>query len=390
LAQFFIRNVAPDYTVCDQYYYVSDQDALQAFLKGKRPSGEVAEIKPSANQSGGATKRNALTMLIRNMVWDSMRWAGKPFWRWVEEFSPDVILLQAGDCAFMLNLARKLAIKYDVPLIIYNSEAYYFKKYDYFCAQGLPKMLYPLFRMQLCQAFKKCMAVAKKTIYCCDKLKEDYDASFGLSSEAIYTVTQIEPKITPSNGHLQISYLGNLGVGRHEGLVEIGNALQRISPELKLRVYGKIPNQTVQTAFDDCQGVDYGGFVSYEEVVEIIHNSDILVHTESFSEFYREDLKYAFSTKIADSLASGTCFLLYAPRGMACTDYLIEKEAAWVVSEKNQLQSTLEQLCGDEPLRNRYIQRAISLAQENHSPTKNTMRFQEMIKLFANHYEGIR
>jgi glycosyltransferase involved in cell wall biosynthesis len=340
----------------------------------------MAETKSYVKQSGVTTRRDALTMLIRNIVWNSMRWAGNSFWRWVEEFSPEVILLQAGDCAFMLDLARKLSIKYSIPLIIYNSEAYYFKKFDYFCARGLSKLLYPLFHAQFRYAFKKCVRIAKMSVYCCEKLKEDYDKAFDLPSEILYTVTSMTPVESCGDNPLRISYLGNLGVGRHEGLIEIANALQRISPDLKLHVYGKIPNQTVQTVFYDCKGIDYGGFVSYEEVVEIIHNSDILVHTESFSEFYREDLKYAFSTKIADSLASGTCFLLYAPRGMACTDYLIEKEAAWVVSEKSQLQSTIEQLCADEQLRNRYIQRAISLAHENHSPTKNTKRFQDILR----------
>ena len=163
-------------------------------------------------------------------------------------------------------------------------------------------------------------------------------------------------------------------------MVEIANALQRISPDLKLDVYGKIPNQAVQMAFDQCNGIRHHGFVPYEKVVDIIHNSDVVVHTESFTDFYREDLKYAFSTKIADSLASGTCFLLYAPEEMACTEYLREHDAAWVISKKEELQTILERLCDNQRAREQYIQSALLLARQNHSPKENTERFQTILR----------
>lgn len=379
LAQFCLRNTAPDYTVCQRYYYVSDRDALRAFLKGKPAGGQMTETATGGSSAGGTGGRNPMTMLLRNLVWNSMRWAGKAFFQWVEDFSPELILLQAGDCAFMLDLARKLAKRYKIPLVIYNSEAYYFKKFDYFRSRGIKKLCYPLFRAQYCRAFRNCIRKASRSIYCCDKLKADYDKAFGLPSDVIYTVTQIAPAAPHSNDPLKISYLGNLGVGRHESLVEIGQALQNISPALKLDVYGKIPNNTVQAAFDSCTGIAYQGFVSYDRVEELLHTSDILIHTESFTDFYRKDLKYAFSTKIADSLASGTCFVLYAPEGMACTEYLQTNHAAWVIHGQSDLQPVLAQLCKDANARKTYLQSAVSLAKENHSPLKNTETFQRIL-----------
>lgn len=379
LAQFCIRSTAPDETVCDHFYYVSDRDALNSFLKGRRASGRMPEMKTGTGTSGGGSSRNSVTMLLRNLAWNSMRWAGKPFYSWVEAFAPELILLQAGDCAFMLNLARKLANKYRIPLVMYNSEAYYFKNYDYFRSSGVAKLMYPLFRRQFCRALKKCLRMAKISVYNSDKLKADYDAAFAAPSELVYTVTQMEPAGKKQNDRLKIAYLGNLGVGRQEGLIQIGEALQKISAELKLDVYGKIPNESVQAAFDACDGISYHGFVSYEQVIKLIHNSDILVHTESFTDFYREDLKYAFSTKIADSLASGTCFLLYAPEEMTCTEYLANNEAAWVVTEPGMLQPVLERLCCDPQARVAYVEKALQLAKKNHSLQNNTEKFQRIL-----------
>lgn len=381
LAQFCIHDTAPDYTVCKNYYRVSDRDALNAFLKGRAASGKMAVNTPKTAQGSNVqTGRTPITMLIRNIVWNSMRWAGTSFANWVNAFSPELILLQAGDCSFMYDLARKLAAKYQIPLVIYNSEAYYFKKFDYLCSSGIAKLFYPVFHGQLRRSFQKCIRLAKKSIYICDKLKEDYDAEFGLPSETIYTATQLScKKEENNNSDVQITYLGNLGIGRHEALIEIGQALQYISPELKLQVYGKASDSEILEALENCPGIDFKGFVPYEQVVEIMQKSDILIHAENFSAFYQEDLKYAFSTKIADSLACGRCFLLYAPDNMACSEYLKANQAAYVVNNKEALVPVLKELCANPSSRKLYVLNALRLARENHNEAKNATRFQEIL-----------
>ena len=52
-------------------------------------------------------------------------------------FNPDIVLLQAGDCAFMFRLAVEVAEKYNAELVIYNSEGYYFKRLIIFRDTGL-------------------------------------------------------------------------------------------------------------------------------------------------------------------------------------------------------------------------------------------------------------
>lgn len=390
LAQFYIHGADPDPVVCHRYYCVSDGSALRSFLHGKPAAGEQniqRNPEPKLQQSGRKVKRDAVSMMIRNIVWNSMRWAGKPFYEWVEVFAPELILLQAGDSAFMFRLAGKLAKRYGVPLVIYNSEAYYFKTFDYFRSSGVTRMLYPLFHRAFCRAFEKTLETAVCSVYGCDKLKRDYDAVFGLPSHVVFTGSELMPaEKKRDGGELRISYLGNLGLGRHAGLVEIGNVLQELSPALHLDVYGKFPNEEVALAFENCKGIRYCGFVSYEEVRRVIADSDILVHTESFERFYKEDLKYAFSTKIADSLASGRCFLIYAPENMACTEYLKENQAAWVVERKEDLLPALRRLAEDVAERELYIDAAWRLVLQNHSMEKSAQKFQKLLREYA---EGV-
>lgn len=383
IAQFCVHGTAPDKTVCENYYCVSDRAATLSFFRGKpapRQNLAVGVALPRRNFVSKRRKRNAATMLLRNRIWNSMRWAGPEFDRWLADVAPELILLQAGDCAFMLRLARELKERFDIPLVIYNSEGCYFKAYDYFRSGCLTRLAFPRFRREFCLEFEKTMAVAAKAVYCCEKLKQDYDAVFSTPSQVLHTATQLRPDtVAGERKSMRISYLGNLGLGRHESLVEIGDALHRISPELKLDIYGKIPDAQVSRAFSACPGIRYRGFVSYEEVRRLMAESDILIHAESFAEFSREDLKYGFSTKIADTLAVGRCFLLYAPETIACSEYLRKYDAAWVVSNKETLFLVLRDLCGKPELRMRFAENGRRLAEKNHSWEKNAQRFQQIL-----------
>lgn len=395
IAQFYIQNGVPDFERCDNYFFLSDSEALSAFIKNKPIGRCITQIgfeqqSTQSNSTKKVSKRNPLSMLLRELIWKSNRWKGPNFNSWVEEFSPDIILIQAGDNAFLLKIATDIAKERNIPLMIYNTEGYYFKKRNYMKNSGLSTIFYPLFSCQFKKQFKKTMEYASYAIYNCDMLKEDYDSIFACPSCVVYNSSDIEVaydknkiKSTPPI----VSYLGNLGVGRHKALIEIANVLQKINPSIKLNIYGKLPTEEIRNELINCTGISYNGFVSYDEVISIMKNSDILVHAENFSSFYREDLKYAFSTKIADCLRSGTCFLNYAPKELASTQYLIENNAACVVTDKENLEDALRKLINDVELRGYYTNNALRLSEKNHDTKNNGMYILELVKKVA--YEGI-
>lgn len=390
LAQFYIQNNTPDFTVCANYYRVTDGQALGAFL-GKGCNGGVVTEAPAdkeaaapASPAGKQPGRNALTMLARELVWNSGRWRRSDFRHWTDAFRPEVILLQAGDCGFMLRLAEQLSEAYHAPLVFYNSEGYCFKDFDYFRARGIAHWCYPVFSRYLRRQYRRVLPKAERSVYVCETLQREYDRAFGLPSETIYTATEAHPRtIAPENPVFRASYLGSLGVGRHQVLMEVGRALHEISEELCLDVYGPVPDEEARQALEHCPGVRYRGVVPYSQVLEVMAQSDLLVHAESFDPFYREDSKFAFSTKLADSLASGVCFLLYAPEELACTQYLKENDAAWVVSDPAKLGETLQALVERPAERARHLAGAAALVERNHSAGKNTARFREVLEQAA-------
>jgi len=384
LAQFYINNELPDSPVCNNYYRVLDTEALEAFYKGSRVgkiiNSEMENYKVNKKDVSLNTiynrhrNRKSFNYIIRNLIWDSNKWRGKGFKKWVDDFNPDIILLQVGDYAFMMKIALSVAKKQKIPIVLYNSEDYYFKDKKSF------SLLYRLYRSQYKRQFEKLIKYSSHTVYICDMLQETYNKKFNHKSSVIMTATEVIPfKSVNNNEKYIISYLGNLSVGRHESLIELANTLQSIDGNFKIDVYGKIPNKEVEKALLSSSGIRLKGFISYDEVTRVMNTSNLLVHAENFSDFYKWDLKHAFSTKIADSLASGTCFFVYAPENMASSKYLIENKAACVVTDSKNLFKSLVELIENEEQQRQYVNNALSLVKLNHSKDINNKVFKEII-----------
>jgi len=382
LAQFSVQSIQPDFERCDRYFCVTDKDALNACIKGKRVGRRIVPApdgtsKPTAPRT---MRRNALTMLMRDLVWTTGRWKKGGFWEFVEDFKPEVLLLQAGDCAFMLRLARTLSKKYRLPLVIYNSEAYYFKKHDYFAAKGLIHWLYPLHRRRFCKNYRKTMKQTSYVVYNCAELKREYDQCFDVPSKALYTATQVEArKQLPVNDRPKITYLGKMEVGRHSTLITLANIIGELSPGVQLDVYGKLPGRGEVEEMEACEHLKLHGLVSYDEVCRIMNESDILVHVECFEDFFRLDSKYAFSTKIADTLACGTCFFFFAPKEFACTKYLVDNDAAFVATDEKEARELMKMLLQKPEIRQRHFENAQRLAKTNHQADRNVASFVEIL-----------
>lgn len=380
LAQFFIQSDIPDHKACARFFKATDGQVLQAFLK-KKVAGSIVEKETSVPEKSSQVNRksmkNPLTMLVRTFLWNRKGWR-TDFYRWVDDFCPEIILFQSGDCPFLYRISVDLSKKYNAPLVIYNSEDYYFKKYNYFYKSGVYGIFYPWFRSVLKHETKEAIERASLSIYNSEDLKSLYDSEFHKNSSFIYTSTDILP-CEKVNETPTFSYLGNIVLNRHFGLIEIAEALQKINPDYKLDVYGRIPDESVKAEIIKCDAIRYNGVVSYDEVKSVIKNSMLVFHTESFEKFYCKDIKHGFSTKIPDSLACGTCFVLYAPKHITCAKYISDNDCGVLITDKSELIQKLSTAISDKELRNRYINNAIKIAATNHNAEKNREKFASLI-----------
>lgn len=381
IAQFCISMTDPDYEVCDNYYYVSDRDALNAFVKRKNVDGKYIQSVQSEDSHKSVPRKSPFTMVARNTIWNTNAWRNKSFFKWVEDFSPDVILFMNGDSYFMHKIATDLAEKYKLPMLIFNCEGYFFFDRNIRDKGIMPGLFQKIFITNYRKQFRKTIAYASHSVYLNDVLQQDYDNEFHKPSSVIYTSSEMEfkPRYEISEKP-RFSYLGTFYFDRYKSLIEIANTLRNINPSYQLDIYGNLQGfDEVKFAFDKCDAINYCGMVSYSEVLKVIYSSDIVFQAEAFDEEKIYALKYGFSTKVADCICSGANFFSYAPECVAFMHYLKENDCAWYATSKDMLEIKLRRLLSDREERVRLLNRAKIVAEQNHCAEKARAQFQNII-----------
>lgn len=365
LAQFYTYG-EPDFEFCDNYYHVSDRDALKSLIKlniNGQINDSIAPTQADLNPSDLNKKRQKtpLDLLIRECVWEIGHWDNKILKKWIDSFNPEQICVFVANNIFLLELATKLAAKREMPIYVYSTEAYYFMDFNYLKVG--PDFLFKLHWSLLRKSYKAMSKYVNKGYFNSNLLADTYSKEFGYACSCIMNDSEINYQknyaVKPIE-ETRVSYLGNLGIMRHKALIEIATELQKIDRRLKLDVYGKIPNENVRGELEACQGINYKGMIPYDEVVEVIHASSLLVHAEYNSPQMNRELKYGFSTKIADSIASGTPLLMYASDELISTKFLCEEQCAFVAQNRKMLAETLLKALFDEVSRKNVAEKAIN------------------------------
>ncbi|SDA11385.1 Glycosyltransferase involved in cell wall bisynthesis [Ruminococcus sp. YE71] len=376
LAQFYIKQEEPWKDVCEKYYCFTDKQVLNMLLH-RKDQPNMADNNSNKDSTG--VGKNAVTMIIRALLWKFIPWENMGFAKFVNNFKPEAVLLQAGDTIFMYDLAYKIAKKRRIPLYIYNSEDHVLREKNYFDNTTLGNIVYPIFHFWLKNSFWRTMKHTKTVIYISDKLKDTYNKIMKHNSEVIYTSTELLTSFNHAeNCPLKVSYFGNMDFDRDSSLIELAEAFNESDKRIVIETYGRFPAE-IQNRLQKCKAIDIKGFVSYDKLKEVIENSDIIVHIESFSEYYAQFNDHYFSTKIADCLVSGKPFLVYAPAKIAFVEYLKNNDAAIIISDTTELKTIVNRTVNDSDYRKSKIINAINVANRNHNVDTNRRKFQSVL-----------
>ena len=381
IANFYVRDEKSDIDGLSHFFRVTDEEAYKSF-KTRRPADGLikSDVGSSHNNqpiSSHNQRKNPLFSIARDIIWNSEAWKGEHFAKWLDDFNPEAILLQGGDAPFLFRLSRKIAIKRGIPLIIHNSEDYCFKKYNYMSHRF--GVVYPLFHMRLYRQVKKAIKACSLCIYNSEMLKNEYQNHFNHTAEVLMMSSVFsQKKSTPRTkvDSVRIVYLGNLSVGRHRSLIDIASVLHK--RHLQLEIYGR-GSQEVLEELSKANGIVYCGVVDYRKVQEIISESNLIIHAESFDDYSIKDLRFAFSTKIADSLASGIPFFLYAPNELACTQYLVPLIPDFVATNHDDMVRKISDFVDGKSFYP-WDEKVFPVVTKNHSIDKNQEKFIKMVK----------
>lgn len=373
-AEFYLDVQSSDFSAAHRYFRVTDTQMVKA-LFGKK-ARHIFEYDPNAQASGekksGSNAKKIPTWLkkqkynftlkwLREQLWSISPWGHRSLKKWMDEFAPEAVVYMVGESIFMDKLVLKTCRRYDVPLVLYNGEA--FRIIDLKTRRGLERAYY----RRVEKLYEKLNRRAAMVLYNCDMLRSDYEEKYPRVGKALvaYNSAPCDHGAYMPGQDCTITYFGNLGVGRSDCLLEVAQVLSRIDPALRLDIYGNALPEAAKR-FEETENIRYHGFVDAPTLHGIVENSDILLHVESFDETIIPKLKYAFSTKIAQCLCAGRCFVSYAPTGTASSQYLRSAEGALLVSDEKELEKVLAELVKDGDLRQKYARLGARTGLTNH------------------------
>lgn len=377
LCQLYVYPSLPDIQKCSSYFRITDKDVLKSYYRFKVNGTEIKDSQIDEtkhelfeNKQDVALYRNRKNkspsrMLLRDIMWKCSRWYNKSLVSWIKEQKPTHIFVAPGAAKFLYDIALKISKKFNLPIVTYICDEYYFVK-------DKKGVLSKIQQRLLKKKIECLMQHTSHIITICDELKECYGKTFKIPAETVMTGSNYEITQVPvfKESVTSITYMGNIRYNRYISLAQIGKAIDELNAEhdtdFHLEIYTAEQDEDILKTFEGIKSIRLCGFISGKEFNEKIHSADILLHTEAFDEISINSVKNSISTKIADSLGSGVCFFAYGPDRVASMRYLIDNKCAIICTDEENLKDALKKVFYDRELRNTTVLSALETARKNH------------------------
>lgn len=386
LCQLYVHPSVPDVAVCHSYFQITDKQVLKSgpFGKpGRQVSAQQIALQAEKRKNGTLPPpapwkgADPWKCLLRDGMWRMSNWCSSKLKAWLDQEDPTAIFVAPGYSKFIYNIALRIAEDRKIPIVTYICDDYYFLR--------KPGTL--VGKWHLSALRKKTAQLMKKTcrlVTISRELGERYTQKFGVNTTVIMTGTENAATTKTTLQIKTVGYFGNLSLGRHESLAQIGRVLDEINhacgKNVVLRIYSGETDPRRLSSFQNIPCVKFCGFVTGKTLEEAMAETDLLVHTESFGESDMDMVKYSISTKIADSLAGGIPILAYGPETVASMGHLIRNRCAVTATSPDKLKLALtDAICNPQNLAEVLV-RAKQTAATYHDKEKNSLKLR---KLFA-------
>lgn len=396
LCQFYIYPSIPDVDKCESYFRITDKDVLHNFFMNRygkeiardevlNANGQLLENEKDKNLYMVSKNKRPSRMLLRDLMWFCSHWYNKLFKEWVKKENPTVIFIAPGRAKFIYNIALKISKKFNLPIVTYVCDDYYFVKKE---GSLLKRIQVGLLKRKI----EKLMKHTSEIISICDEIKANYESNFNVPCTTLMTGSSFKAGdsskyyVEEKHDKNAFVYLGNVSCNRYKSLVEIGQALETINDkkniDYKLKIYTSEKDENILNRLKSVSTIELCGYVSGDEFLQTLCSAEVLIHTESFDDDMIDLVKNSISTKIADSLASGRKFFAYGPENIASIKYLKANGAAYVATNSAELEEMLLRAItenGDD-----IIAKAKECALKNHDSEKTSQLLHERIEKLSN------
>ena len=322
----YCREALPNNKCCSEYYSISPINILKNIFTpqkiGKRftlSGNEVNNVTAKTEDAlKSASKKHKFAFeLIHDLMYASKIWLNKKLKRFIAESNPDIVFCFGVPDAFTYQMVKYVKKHLTSPIVAYYVDDHYNNNAFNW------NVLHRIGRKRL-----KGIALMADKRYAisqmmCDEYAKEMNHEFSLLVKGCVT----REVRTHVNSTLRFVYAGNLLYRRDHILADIVSTLKEINAEesnrTRLDIYTSSPvNEGMYQRLCVAGVSEIHSAKPYEVVMEIMHNSDVVLFVESFDQEQINTVRLSFSTKITDCLQSGAKVLAVGPSEIASIDYL--------------------------------------------------------------------
>jgi len=352
IANIYCSSGKPQNNIVKKYFQIAEKSLIINLKNKNIPSGievfsgdEDAYLFEKNEQSAiNFMRKNRMQIFffMRDIIWKIGRWKSPQLNKFILDFKPDIIYLPIYYSNYLCNIGRYLKEMLNVPMAGHITDDVYTLKQ--FRLSPLFWIRHFMIRPKVKWLIKRCEFVDTFT----DVQKEKYEEIFKVPFIIRRKSAVIKNNPATLNEPIKLVFTGNISSGRWKTLAKLGRAISILNSNgkiLKLDIYTLTPvTKRIEKALNIPCAINMKGGVSSSKVCEIQDGADILVHVESFNLRERLAVKMSLSTKIIDYLSRGKCVLAVGPENVASIDFLIKSNVAVVITNKNEIQSSLYHL----------------------------------------------
>lgn len=399
IAQLYLSTDYPDFTVCNQFFQISDFDIVKRALFKKEVQGrrveeidqtQIVTYKEKVTSGFFITllKKNIspIVKLSRDLLWSFAGFKTAKLKEFVDEFNPDVVFLQCSNAVFAFSLTKMICEERRIPLIFQITDDYITPKFSL-------DPFYWIQHFRLQRSYNWAFAYADKIIAIGDKMANEYKRLYG--NDYYVAMNSIEglnlPEYVARRGKIRFLYAGNLGLNRWKILSQIAECLEELNKEEgldgELSIYSLLhPGEKAIALLNRPPFSYYKGAADTEKLNNLKKDADILVHVEAFDKANKHVTRLSISTKIPEYLASGRCIFAIGPKDVASMEYLIDNDLGVTVTspEKNTIKNQLRDIMSSPDKRIFYAQKSVNIANLHHNSANTRESIYKIIEAAHN------
>lgn len=369
----FWRAQNPSNSICRDYYRITDIELMKKVFSpqsiGEHFSYFDMSTKKKQSNSGDQEKR-LITWLhkhplhiiygVMEFLQRNVKWRNHQFILYLSEFSPDVVFTTAAGIGIIPGVIECIREHSNAKIVYYIADDVY-EKY----------IGYPFYRrIPLTKSFEKAIKSADKLYGASELLCEEYGKRFGVEITPLYKGCEFSPVAEKHSDVIKLVYAGNLFYGRDDTLATLAAAISELNksaPRAMLEIYTGSPvSEEMEKKLNVPGASRIMGQRPYDEIKEILHSTDIVLHVESFEQKQIDYVHYSFSTKIMDCLQSGSVTMAIGPAGIASIEYIRKIPGAIVVDGLQNVQSVLNDVIQHKSELNIMAEKSRAFAVQNH------------------------